>query len=332
MDHPTTCIEQLDLAAIQLHQDNPAYRRFALILTDNVVELMCFDRCEDEFGFEDLLKEQGKYGQAKKAEILKGDFAARLNFLRSIDVLTADQQGFVQQAYTYRNESYHTGIVHDDIMPALAWHYHRVACELFVALRRRYVYRHNENVSPAWAKHGGDTKLYWGEEAAYQKVAASLAAARPATVPNLPEALAASILSRIQSVQDALNYLVEDSPDETTEEKEVRDIQHDNDFFEGMPTGPFGPDDKEVIKLFEERERYMKTEWKPKYPRSPLKGWSGRGEKLGKATNPANALQTFAALRREIEPFGEMVFSRANALGAHIDQQVDAAREDRAGR
>ncbi len=46
--------------------------------------------------------------------------------------------------------------------------------------------------------------------------------------------------------------------------------------------------------------------------------------------NAANALQNFASLRREIEPFGGMAFSSAGSLGTYIDEQVDRAKENRA--
>jgi hypothetical protein len=304
MDHLTTCIEQLDLAAQQLHHDNAAYRRFALILTDNIVELMCYDRCEEEFRFEDLLRGHGKYPQGKKAEVLGSDFKGRLNFLQSVGVLTTDQQSFAGHAHDYRNESYHTGIVHDDIMPALAWHYHRVACDLFVALRHGYVYGHTENKSPAWAKHDSSVKLYCGEEDAYKLVASSLDAARPLPEPNLPDALASSIRSRLDTVQEAIDYLVSDSP--------------------------IDPKDTAAVEAAQQFIQHLETEWKPKYARSPIPGWIRRAERLRQAQNPANALQNFASLRREIEPFGEMAFSSANALGTYIDEQIDRAKEDRA--
>jgi hypothetical protein len=330
MDHLTTCIEQLDLAAQQLRHDNAAYRRFALILTDNIVELMCYDRCEYEFRFEDLLHGHGKYQQGKKAKVLGGDFKDRLNFLQSIKVLDNDQQSFVGHAHEYRNESYHTGIVHDDIMHALAWHYQRVACGLFVALRRSYVYRHIENKSPAWAKHYGSDKLYWGEEDAYKRVSFSLGTARPLPEPNLPDALATSIRSRLDTIQEAIDSLVSDSPKKLNATEVIRDIQYWDAYGKHFTGQKIDPNDSGTVETAEQFIQDMKNKWKPEHRRSPIPRWIDRAERLRHARNPANALQNFASLCREIEPFGEMAFSSANALGAYIDEQSDRVREDRA--
>jgi hypothetical protein len=330
MDHLNTFIEQLDFAAQQLHQDNAAYRRFALILTDNVVELMCFDRCQDEFRFDTLFADQGQYSAMQKAKVLDGKFPDLLQFLHSLNLLTADQQTFALQAHDYRNESYHTGIVHDDIMHALAWHYHRVACELFVRLRRKYRIL-NDVRSPALLKHSGHARLHWGDESNYQLVAASLDAARPLPVPDLPAALSGSICSRILDIQQALNYLVENSPSGTTEEEVVRSIQYHQNLPKGLPPGPLRVSDSEVMRAVEDHIRYMKTEWKPKYPRSPIRRWTARANRLGSTPNPVNALQIFANFRREIEPFAEAVFSAESALSDRIDEQIDLLLERRGG-
>jgi hypothetical protein len=63
-----------------------------------------------------------------------------------------------------------------------------------------------------------------------------------------------------------------------------------------------------------ECERHKKSDPKAHYAQSPVRGWMTRSERFRAATNPTNALQSFAALRREIEPFSEVVFSAANAL------------------
>jgi hypothetical protein len=81
MRYAKTCIEQLDLAALQLHQDNPAYRRFALILTDNIVELMCHQKCEDDFWGVGEFPGFGDDRLVEKKRVLGTDFAEKVNYL-----------------------------------------------------------------------------------------------------------------------------------------------------------------------------------------------------------------------------------------------------------
>lgn len=79
-----TCIEQLDLAAHQLaHVDNASYGRFALILTDNVVELLLHRFCSDE-----VLSDQRSYNRspkftAKERSIVQHGLLSRDEFVGS---------------------------------------------------------------------------------------------------------------------------------------------------------------------------------------------------------------------------------------------------------
>ena len=56
MQYYYSCIEQLDLSAVQLQREHPSYARFSLILTDNILELMLHKQCEVEFQKDDLWK------------------------------------------------------------------------------------------------------------------------------------------------------------------------------------------------------------------------------------------------------------------------------------
>jgi hypothetical protein len=336
MRYAKTCIEQLDLAAVQLHQDNPAYRRFALILTDNIVELMCHmchQKCEDQFwgvgvipGFEVRLEE--------KEYVLGSDFAAKVNFLRRHDLITQDEQVFMSAAHNYRNESYHTGIVHDDIMHALAWHYHKIACELFGRLRPRvFGGSPDREWSAAIKKHCGEhpfQSMMDGD--GFFTAAQSLAAARPTPQPNLSDVLATSALNRISSTEEQLGFIVEEDPHHRPEQELIRALQYNRDFCEGLPRKPFfiAPDAAEM-QIIESRIQFMKTEWKPKLRRNPIQGWKRRAERIRPQKNCANALQNFDALKRDMQYFESLISDAASSLDAYIDMQITEAKERRAG-
>jgi hypothetical protein len=318
---------------VQLHQDNPAYRRFALILTDNIVELMCHRKCEDQFwgvgvipGFEDGLEE--------KEQVLGSDFDAKVNFLRRHDLITQDEQVFICGAHTYRNESYHTGIVHDDIMHALAWHYHKIACELFGRLRPRvFGGSPDREWSPAIKKHCGEYPFQTMMDGdGFSTAALSLGAARPLPEPNLSDVLATSALNRITSTEEQLAFIVEEDPHRRSEDELIRALQYNHDFREGLPRKPFfaAPDAAET-EMIEARVRFMKTEWKPKVKSNPIQRWKQRAERLRPQKNYANALQIFDALKRDMQYFDGLIADAASGLDAYIDMQITEAKERRAG-
>src|SRR5437899_7421292 len=85
MQHILSYVEQLDLAAQQLkHVDDPAYGRFALILTDNLIELMLHKRCKDEMWMENLWVKIGKpkYTKKEREDVLGRYFAPKVKFVR----------------------------------------------------------------------------------------------------------------------------------------------------------------------------------------------------------------------------------------------------------
>src|ERR1019366_1141472 len=84
----TTCVEQLDLAAIQLHQNNSAYRRFALILIDNVVELLAHNHCKkvlQDNCYTRILPP--RYPKAIRDDVLGRDFSKKMKFLHGLGLV-----------------------------------------------------------------------------------------------------------------------------------------------------------------------------------------------------------------------------------------------------
>lgn len=128
-----TCVEQLDMAAQQLSYQNAVADRLALILVDNIVELMVHRRCGDVFWADTMWQEIGdrKYSPSKRQEVLGEHFDPKVSFLKSLGLVTDDERIFCQNAHKFRNEAYHIGMLHEDVIHELAWNYHGLACELF---------------------------------------------------------------------------------------------------------------------------------------------------------------------------------------------------------
>ena len=61
----------------------------------------------------------------------------KTKFCRKVGIITQDEFVFIATGHKYRNELYHVGIRHDDMIYALAWQYHELACDLFVKLKPR---------------------------------------------------------------------------------------------------------------------------------------------------------------------------------------------------
>jgi hypothetical protein len=299
---------------------------------DNIVELMCHRKCEDDFWGVGEFPGFGDDRLDEKQRVLGTDFAEKVNHLRRHDYITQDEQAFLLSAHLYRNESYHTGIVHDDIMHALAWHYHRIACDLFGRMRpRMFGGAPDRDWSAAVKKHCGEHPFQTMMDGdGFATAALSLAAARPQPEPNLPDVLSTSALNRISRTEDQLAFIVEDDPRKRSEEQLIRELQYNRDFREGLPNRHFTAS-AEDVQIIEARTQFMKTEWKPKLTRNPIQRWQQRAERLRSQKNCANALQNFDSLKRDMEYFEGLISDAASALDAYIDMQIEEAKERREG-
>lgn len=94
--------EQLQLAGAFLHEKGQQYARLALILCDNVVELLGHEQCEMY-----LLKEAKgwsitKLSKAERADARGQEFAPKVNLLVKLKDVTEEQRDFATRAHTQR--------------------------------------------------------------------------------------------------------------------------------------------------------------------------------------------------------------------------------------
>src|SRR4051812_20261188 len=105
MNHHAVCIEQLDLAAKQLGVCIPSYDRFALILTDNVVELLLHIRCQEEFRFDQVKwKLTRKYSADERKKVLGHYFVPKVRFCVKLGVISQAEADFITHSHEFRNE------------------------------------------------------------------------------------------------------------------------------------------------------------------------------------------------------------------------------------
>jgi hypothetical protein len=249
----------------------------ALILTDNAVELMLHHYASERL--EQLWcgspEEQAKTGKIGD-EVLGRQFVPKVNFARSTHRLAEDEALFTKLAHTFRNEAYHVGVLHEDVINELTWCYHGLACKLFVAVLEYVTWTWGSNC-PMLAKHAGVARSSaviphdaWGEQ-----IASSLAALRPPLEQSFSVALHKSISKRLRQIRADVEFVLRwDGTIQTTDE---------------------------VIATAQGSRASQKNA----ITASKLDRWNTRAEKLKKVDQPGRALQTFKTLGEEIERFEE---------------------------
>jgi hypothetical protein len=325
------CVEQLDRATRELHEGNPVNSRLALILTDNVVELASHRTCKqliDWDGGRSWL-DKPKFSQQQRKRVLGRFFDQKIAFLRSEGLLAEDEQEFILIAHEHRNKAYHIGLRDDAIMWSLAWHYHKLGCELFGRLKPECMQstsndRYTHRVKYHLRKVSGGGRL--GPFAEVDKLAESLAAERPVADRSLAAVLSESLLEELDELEFQVDFLVTDNPNQLDKSAILQHVQYYADFHAEMEKTKLFPSDRAYQREVKRIQKCMQTSWKPKYDRLPVDGWRRRAKSLASEKNYLNALKKFESVRAEKAYLTDAISDAAGQLDAHIQMEIDHAR------
>jgi len=287
MRYLAPCIEQLHSAAEHLDSSNAVLSRIALILTDNIVELMAHRACIRIVRWNPLYK---KLTSRQKQRALGDDFASKLSLLAETEEITIEQAKFAGLAHRYRNTAYHRGVLFEPFLFELACAYHDVACQIFSLLKNPYIGWSPDDLISAAVRHHmnlGDSGCM--PRFKLQPIAESLSQMRPIADRTLREALERSMLDRLEYAQSAVESLIDYAVHEDSVGKMARQM------LDGLPASTLGP-------------------------------WNRRADGIGKSTSRASALDKYWTLSREMEVWEEAAIDGAVHVDGYIEHLSDMAR------
>ena len=358
MRYVLTIVEQMDRAARELVTDHPINNRLALILVDNAMEVMLHRQCTDRLELDsmasglwkahetlihgesandhppfsvDLKKDVMTHKQRSQA---KGIFLdGKLKVLEGMEDITSKERRFIAIAHGYRNELYHVGLTHDEIIRPLAAQYFLLSCDLFVRLgnkgilgpsfssneeytdlAKRYLPMRNGRVFPLNLDKG--------------QLAHKLRSALPVGIPNLAETLAASARRAIRSVTQEFAFLIQENPFRYESEKMLQVAQWQQDLTEALESE--GVDGLWVDPNYREGFRRIATglqvTWRQRHSSLPHERWMLRAAAVGRERDSLMALELYQSLRDDMSYLEESISSASSDLDRWIQQQVDRAR------
>ena len=324
------CVAQLDLAAQQLQSPEPSYGRLALVLTDNVVELTLHRQCEEHFWLRGFLDPLLSTEEVKTRDRVLGKrFDEKPKFCCLLDMISELERDFILAAHRYRSEAYHLGVLHEDIVHALAWEYHALACQLFGRFPPRGVtVRFDDRPTQAVRRHFGEKGIDFVTNAsrAFQEAAASLSQARPALDEELPVVLSGSAVRRIRKVQDDLAFLTTSNSDALDEGGIIERLQFYKHVF-GEHVGIAGLTDIKEPPDLAAKLQEVRAAWRPKIRANPCPKWQERALALARETSPTVALRKFESLQSQTAEFVDIVSEAAASLSYGIELAGDLRRD-----
>lgn len=157
---------QLHVAAEFLSSRDSVHARLALILADNSVELLFHIEAEEALlGPAQTNVDESRIRLVEAA--LGEGFDAKVKYSQWVGLVDGDGAQLAREAHKFRNQAYHTGRVHDDVLGELAHIYYDLACNILCHLRvasfSSHFDRPYEVAYPIIAKYGAikESTLGW---------------------------------------------------------------------------------------------------------------------------------------------------------------------------
>jgi hypothetical protein len=126
-----TVLEQLDLALEHVSKADVHNARFSLMLTDNALELFFHQIAKDKASYlKAYPSAREEYPHLAALNKASGrSFEAKVNFAKREAELSEESARTINILHEIRNQVYHIGLQHEEILPNLAPFYFKVACE-----------------------------------------------------------------------------------------------------------------------------------------------------------------------------------------------------------
>jgi hypothetical protein len=320
------CVDQLDLCSQLLREDAASYGRLALILTDNVVELMLHAQCEEHF----LLQGFRALGDAKKREKALGQhFEEKPKLICKLGKISELERDFILTAHKYRSQAYHVGLLYEDIMPALAWEYHALACCLFGRFPPQALsWRLDDAPSVAVKRHFGSEGInfVFGAANSFSQAAQSLDNARPGRSEELPLVLSRSAVGQVARLQDDLEFLARNNQYGLDETAIIDRLQFYRHVF-GQRALVAGLDDFAYDPRIGKQLQQIRSTWAAPIKQNPCSRWSRRARALAQESEPLLVVRKYENLLAQMSELADAVSREARALSTASELEVDRRRE-----
>ena len=353
-----TVVKQLDRAAHELETDHPINNRMALILIDNAAELLIHRQCvghlETDNEYSRLWKAHesiaARNPNADQTEILeelrasllttnqrKGAsgirFGPKLKVLYQTDELKSTERQFIKIAHGYRNQLYHVGLTHDDVIRAIAGQYFLLTCNLFVRLEGAGFFGHTFSSIDEYSEvakrylpmRDGHVDTFGFDK---KIVAEKLRRALPSDIADLSKTLGYSARTAVEEVRDELEFLVINNPFGFDSEKMIEVAQWQKDLSDelekqGIDGLWIDPGYRESL---EQVEASLALKWKQRHRSLPVEKWLDRADGIQREHDPLVALEKYQSLRNDMNYLERAIRTAAEELDEAIQAEIDRRR------
>jgi hypothetical protein len=268
--------------------------------------------------------------QARAAR--NGKFDDKLAVLVALGTISDQEQRFGSVCHEYRNEVYHAGVRHEELIGAIGWAYYRWCCDLFRRLppmmyliggHRPPTPRARNIIERAKVDHG----VHFVPNV--EQLAPYLLGLCPQTPPLGPK-LSALAEEAIEAVHDSIGFIQRDAPQRMSVAQIVEDSQLEWEVDQRLERehldGTILGRDTERWNRRNDVVREVMDNFEPKHRSVPLSSWRRRAASLAAEPNDIVALNRYQDLRDSMAYLEGAVRDLAMKLDHWIQNQIDIAR------
>ncbi|HQR05649.1 MAG TPA: hypothetical protein PLN21_02450 [Gemmatales bacterium] len=317
-------VEQLDVAATLLNSSDTTSYRLALILTDNIVELLCHNACVhlfskyNNFDFDTL----APVDRSKKEAALGQKLGPKIELHKHRGVITEDQASYCHAAHAIRNESYHTGVMQGEVLLPIAFEYHSIALALFERFFQRSVTIQWGKKHACLDKHmAGTAGLFPGSPEYIQAISTSLTSCRRPLGVRLQDALSKAITDRLDDMLETIEYIASGQNPKKTLDQEIYNIQYWNEFGKICPEEGFTLNSPEHL-LFQNKMAQFHAEFRVKVSLKTIQSWRKRASLLTAEKSLGKALGKYMDLIRDFRGFEQFTSQSCSSFDMAVEMQM----------
>ena len=359
LEHTLTTVEQLHRATEELRTDHPTNNRLALILIDNAVELIvhhhCMDRLKKNEWWSRVAMAKQAIGRTRPPGSDNSDLDAisdtpvmtekqqraakgkhldqKLKLLASVGDIAALERRFVTMAHDYRNELYHVGLAHNEIIRPIAGQYFRLSCDLFTRLGNlgswtlggspreirteiAKLYLPTEDGGPMWFRVDKE------------EVAGRLRRTLPDEIPNLSKSLEESAETHIIKAKEDFDYMDGENPLGLHDSELLEFIQWEYELQEELERqnvdGVWW--DPEYLRNVLRVEGELRPTWTQRHTSLPIEGWFRQADRIGQTDDPIVAMHLYGLLMENMSYISDVIKASAESLDKWQQDELDRIR------
>jgi len=319
-------IDQLDFALDHIALADVNYKRLALMLIDNAVELALHQHAENEKQPDWLMKEKPPEYLKALTQALGQRFEAKVRFARMTGLLTEEVAQSINTLHSYRNQLYHQGAMHDGILHALVVFYFRIACNVLAKMPMRgYSWNSSHKVPHRAIKYIGRPPFVDALRM-FPPVWARLKEVAEALPFNLVADLQRELTAMVDETERLLQFLAEADPEKRSRDQHVIDSQAWHIAFteEGKRFASASNCPEETVGGYVE---WLGKNYEFGFRMDPIAGWRSRIAAFSAEDNLHLALKKYQNFVNQTAFAREAIEASAAALDREIERQVDEYRE-----